>query len=97
MKPSPSAAAEPSNRLETALLAVVCGITALRATTIEAPHIDQSTSAGGIDSQLVSLLFSTVLLACFGVWVLRLLTQKQFVWRKAWLESRRRRLSPAGC
>jgi O-antigen ligase len=84
MKPSPSAAAEPSNRLETALLAVVCGITALRATTIEAPHIEQRLSDAGMDSQLVSLLFSTILLACFGVWVLKLLTQKQFVWRKAW-------------
>jgi hypothetical protein len=85
MKPPVKKTAERSpamRRLEAVLLCIVMGLMVLRATVIENPHIDQPQTRLLLTSEIVSLTASTVLLVCFGLWLLCTLLLNQFHWRK---------------
>ncbi|MCE5185997.1 MAG: O-antigen ligase family protein [Planctomycetaceae bacterium] len=88
MKPRPSAANKAAllrpGRIETVLLALVCGITALRATYIEAFQVEQTFGAGILDKEVISLMFSTILFACLLAYFLRRILQRPFTWRTTW-------------
>lgn len=79
-KAGPDIADKP-DRLGSALLVIICGVTALRATYIEAPHVEQNATALTLSSELVSLLWSTVLLGCVAVWAIREFIRGTFQWR----------------
>lgn len=68
--------------LENTLLCVVLGLIILRTTVIETPLIDQFQTRLLLSSEVVSLLISTTLLACIGLWLLVSILCGQFRWRK---------------
>jgi len=68
--------------LENSLLCVVMGLIVLRSTLIEAPLVDQIQARLMLNSENISLLISTVLLACLGVWFLAAVVGGQFRWHK---------------
>ncbi len=69
-------------RLEHILLCVVLGVMVLRLTVIENPHIDQPQTRLLLTAEIISLLASTVLLVCVGLWLLCSIVLNQFRWRK---------------
>ena len=71
---------------ENALLCVLLGLIVLRATIIETPHIDQFQTRLFLSSEIVSLLISSLLLACAALWLLASLLSGQFRWRKTGFE-----------
>ncbi len=68
--------------LENALLCILLGLIVLRTTIIEAPHIDQFQTRLFLSSEIVSLLISSCLLACVGLWFLASALRGQLCWRK---------------
>jgi len=56
--------------LENTLLCILLGLIVLRATIIETSHIDQLQTRLFLSSEIVSLLISSILLACIGLWLL---------------------------
>ncbi|MHC5185556.1 MAG: O-antigen ligase family protein [Planctomycetota bacterium] len=68
--------------LENTLLCIVLGLIVLRAMIIESPHIDQPQTRLFLSSEIVSLLTSTVLLACVGLWLFVSILCNRFRWRK---------------
>jgi O-antigen ligase len=68
---------------DTVLLAIVAGITLLRATAIEMPHLQQQTAL--LNPRLVSLLMSSILLACAAAWLLVQFRRPALRWRRSWL------------
>jgi O-antigen ligase/tetratricopeptide (TPR) repeat protein len=79
-----AAASENAPRLADAVLAaIVAGVTLLRATYIETPHLQQQSAL--LKPQLVSLLLSTILFACAAVWLFGQFRQPAFRWRRTWL------------
>ncbi len=68
--------------LENTLLCIVLGLIVLRATVIEAPHIDQFQTRLFLSSEIVSLLVSSILLACIGLWFLVSVLRSHLRWRK---------------
>ncbi len=71
--------------LDYVLLLIVLSMIALRATYIESPHIEQMHTQFFITSEIISLILSTVLLACFAVWLLVSFATGQLRWRKTYL------------
>lgn len=82
VKPIASPGTGTSSLMEMLLLAIISGVTLLRATYIETPHLEQQ--AAFIKPQLVSLLLSSVLFACAGAWLFRQLRRSAFRWRRTW-------------
>ena len=68
--------------LENTLLCIVLGLIVLRAMIIESPHIDQPQTRMFLSSEIVSLLISTVLLVCVGLWLFVSILCNRFRWRK---------------
>jgi hypothetical protein len=68
--------------VENVLLLMVLSLMALRATYIEDPHIEQIQTQFFLSSEIVSLLMSTALLACFAVWLFVSLLINHFRWRR---------------
>ncbi len=68
--------------LENTLLYILLGLIVLRTTIIETPHIDQFQTRLFLSSEIVSLLISSVLLVCIGLWFLVSFLRGQFRWRK---------------
>ncbi|MHC5123975.1 MAG: O-antigen ligase family protein [Planctomycetota bacterium] len=68
--------------LDNTLLCIVLGLIVLRAMIIESPHIDQPQTRLFLSSEIVSLLISTVLLACVGLWLFVSILCDRFRWRK---------------
>ena len=68
--------------LENTLLFIVLGLIVLRAMIIESPHIDQPQTRLFLSSEIVSLLTSTMLLACVGLWLFVSILCNRFHWRK---------------
>jgi len=68
--------------LENVLLLVVLSVMVLRSTYIENPHIEQIQTQFFLSSEVISLLISTLLLGCFGLWLLAGLLTNHFRWRK---------------
>jgi hypothetical protein len=60
----------------------VLGLIVLRAMIIESPHIDQPQTRMFLSSEIVSLLISTVLLVCVGLWLFVSILCNRFRWRK---------------
>lgn len=76
---------KPSPRLsffENVLLVVTLSLIILRVTYIENPHIEQMQTQFFLTSEIVSLYMSTVLLACFALWLLVSFLTNRFRWRK---------------
>ena len=67
---------------ENILLLIVLGLIILRATYIENPHIEQIQTQFYLSSEIVSLFMSTVLLACFAIWLFLSLLMNRLRWRK---------------
>lgn len=82
VKPIASPGTGTSSLMEMLLLAIISGVTLLRATYIETPHLEQQSAF--IKPQLVSLLLSSVLFACAGAWLFRQLRRPAFRWRRTW-------------
>lgn len=72
-------------RLDQFLLCVIMGLIVLRAAVIENPYMDQPQTRLMLSGEIVSLLVSTVGLACFAVWLLTAVVLNQFRWRKTGL------------
>ncbi len=70
--------------LENALLVLVLSVTVLRATYIESPHIDRY-EGFFLSAEIISLLFSSFLLACVFIWLMASILLNQWRWRKTWL------------
>jgi len=68
--------------LENSLLCVVMGLIVLRSTIIETPLVDQVQTRLTLGSENITLLLSTVLLICIGVWLLAGILCGRFRWRK---------------
>ena len=71
--------------LEYGLLLIVLSIITLRATYIENPHIEQLQTQLFLTSEIISLILSTILLACFVVWLLVSVLTGRLEWRKTYL------------
>ena len=70
--------------LENSLLVLVLAVTALRVTYIESPHVDRY-EGFFFSAEVVSLLFSSVLLGCVFLWLMASILLNQWRWRKTWL------------
>lgn len=70
--------------LEKLLLCIVLGLTVLRVTIVETPLIDSPQAGSVLSSENISLLLSTVLLACAAAWLLKAVISGQFNWRRTW-------------
>lgn len=68
--------------LENMLLCILLGLIVLRTTIIETPHIDQLQTRLFLSSEIVSLLISSLMLACVVVWLLVSALRGQLRWRK---------------
>lgn len=68
--------------LENSMLCIVLGLIVLRSTVIETPLVDQAQARWMLSSENVTLLISTALLACLGVWLLVSIFRGQLCWRK---------------
>lgn len=68
--------------LENTLLCIVLGLIVLRSMVIETPLIDQFQTRLMLSSEVVSLLISTALLVCIGLWLLVSILCGRFRWRK---------------
>ncbi|MHC5145739.1 MAG: O-antigen ligase family protein [Planctomycetota bacterium] len=72
----------PVRWLDNTLLCIVLGLTVLRTTIIEAPLVEQFQTRLMISSEVVSLLISTILLACLGLWLFAAVVSGRLRWRK---------------
>ena len=70
---------------ENVLLVVTLSLIILRVTYIEIPHVEQMQTQFFLTSEIVSLYMSTVLLACFALWLLVSFLTNRFRWRKTFL------------
>ena len=68
--------------LDNTLLCILLGLIILRTMAIEAPHIDQFQTRFFISSKIVSLLVSSSMLVCIGLWFWISLLRGQLRWRK---------------
>ena len=68
--------------LENTLLCMVLGLLVLRATMIETPLVDQPRTPLRLSAENITLLISTVLLFCMGVWFLAAVLRGRFRWYK---------------
>ena len=68
--------------LESSLLCVVMGLIVLRSTIIETPLVDQAQTRLMLSPENVTLLVSTALLACIGLWLLAAILCGRLPWRK---------------
>lgn len=69
---------------ENLLLCIVLGLTVLRLTIIETPHIEKLQSRFMLSSEIVSLLLSTSLLLCVVLWFLITVLSGRLSWRRTW-------------